>query len=84
MKWVEVWAGPDDYTFERDRHLWKLWIKQNLPNCGPFVVKAHPERADIALIIFEAEKWNDIFILKKPEYIEPSMVEIGEPWILGE
>lgn len=63
-----------DYEFERDRHLWKLWIKQHITNTEPFVVKP-AEEADKALVIFEAERYNTIFLLKAPEYISWRMVK---------
>lgn len=79
---IEVWAGPDDFTFERDRFLWIQWIKQNITPAG-FRVLAHPTNAAKAIVKFENKKWNLIFQLKAPEYIEPSMVRVEGHWIIG-
>lgn len=69
MKLITVFCGNGgDYEFERDRAYWRKWIEQNIPNSGPFVIKPH-EEADKAYIIFEAGRWNDIFLLQAPEYI---------------
>jgi hypothetical protein len=66
---IVVYCGNGgDYEFERDRAWWRKWIEQNLVGCGPFVIKPH-EEADKAYIIFEAEKWNSIFLLKAPQFI---------------
>lgn len=70
MNPITVYCGNGgDYEFERDRHYWRLWIENRIPNSGPFVVKPH-EEGDKAYVIFEAEKWNDIFLLQSPEFIE--------------
>lgn len=58
-----------DYEFERDRLYWREWIRQNMPKCGPFVIKPH-EEAHKAYIIFEAERNNSIFLLKAPQFIQ--------------
>lgn len=69
MEMITVYCGNGgDYEFERDRGWWRLWIQKNIPGCGPFVIKPH-EEADKAYIIFEAAKWNSIFLLKAPEFI---------------
>ena len=75
MKNITVYCGNGgDYEFERDRALWRLWINENMPKAHPFVIKPH-EDADKAYIIFEAERWNDIFILQAPEFILPKHVK---------
>lgn len=66
---ITVYCGNGgDYEFERDRAWWRLWIENNMPGCGPFIIKPHKD-ADKAYIIFEASKWNSIFLLKAPQFI---------------
>lgn len=80
---VEVWAGPDDYSFERDRYLWRMWIKQNITTTG-FNVMSHSDDAYKGTIIFDDERLDIIFRLKAPEHITEAAVDCSEPWILGE
>lgn len=79
---IEVWAGPDDFAFERDRELWRLWIKQNVTTT-PYFVDAHNTDAYKAVITFADDHWDIIFRLKAPEYISEALVECNESWILG-
>lgn len=78
---IEVWAGPDDFAFERDRYLWKMWVKQNITRSGYSVI-AHKDDAYKAIIVFDDPKWEMIFKLKAPEYIDASMVICDEPWVI--
>lgn len=80
---IEVWAGPDDYSFERDRYLWRMWIKQNITTTG-FRVEADADDAYKGNVIFDDERLDIIFRLKAPEYIDAALVDCSEPWILGE
>ena len=74
MRNITVYCGNGgDYEFERDRHYWRLWINKYMPTCGPYVIIPH-EDADKAYVIFEASKWNDIFLLIAPEYISNKLM----------
>ena len=80
---IEVWAGPDDYAFERDRFLWLHWIAENITPTG-FTVDAHPEDAGKAIVRFEDPKWETIFLLKAPEYVHGYMIKHARPWYIGQ
>ena len=78
---VVVYCGNGgDYEFERDRNLWRLWVKQNITS-DHFIVIPH-EDADKAIIVFEASKWVTIFRLKSPEFIMPHMVLPNGLWMI--
>lgn len=79
---TEVWAGPDDFAFERDRYLWRMWIKQNVTTIG-FKVSGCEDDAFKAIVTFDDSQMELIFQLTAPEYIQPHLVEANEPWILG-
>lgn len=71
---IVVYCGNGgDFEFEQERVWWRQWIEKNLPGCGPFVIKPH-EQGDKAYIIFEAEKWNSVFLLKAPQYISHRLI----------
>jgi hypothetical protein len=79
---VNVNAGPDDFTFERDRYLWRLWVRQHVTSSG-FEVHAHPTDAYTAQIYFEDEKCATLFLLTAPEFVKTYMVEFDIEWTLG-
>lgn len=75
MRHLIVYCGNGgDWEFERDRIYWRQWIYENIPACEHFVIKPH-EQADKAYLIFEAEKWNTIFLLQAPQYISQKHIK---------
>ena len=80
---IEVWAGPDDFAFERDRCLWLNWIADNIVPAG-FTVNAHPNDAYKAIVTFDDPKWNTIFQLKAPQYINDYTPKHTRHWRLGQ
>lgn len=73
LKSITIYCGNGgDYEFERDRHWWRVWIEQNITQ-SPFVIKPHKD-GDKAILVFEADKWHYIFLLKAPEYMRPELL----------
>jgi hypothetical protein len=78
MKPITVYCGNGgDYEFERDRAWWRIWVNQHMPNADPFIIVPH-EDADKAYIIFEAAKWNPIFLMQAPEFISSKHIDLSE------
>lgn len=80
---VEVITGGDDFSFERDRFLWRAWIHENVTTVG-FNVFAHATNAELAIVVFDHAEHATLFLLTKPIYITASHIKNTYEWKLGD
>ena len=80
---VEVITGGDDFSFERDRYLWRAWIHENVTTAD-FKVLAHASDAELATVAFEHNEHATLFLLTSPNYITASHIKNTYEWRLGD
>ena len=82
---IEVYTGGDDFAFERDRFLWRVWIHENVTTTG-FKVSAHFTNAERAIVHFDDPEYLSLFALTKPEYVTSDHIKHpgAYTWDLGD